>query len=227
MSQCPLWRSSKMPKKSIKYRKSALTVMGQHFGQIGAMANGRVPFDAQKAKDDAALVRSLSQLPWAAFGPGTDMGETKAKPEIWKEQAKFKAAADTAMGELSKLDAAAKTGNHRPNQSGIRRRSAKLQGLPRRLPGQVRPSGARQQSVDQLVQRHKVGLPHVTFDDAALAVNDEGGGCEFDVAPNLRNVTAVVQGHLEWQLARLGRNSRPKLVGRSSWPRPPFRSPGL
>jgi len=75
------------------------------------MANGRVPFDAQKAKDDAALVRSLSQLPWAAFGAGTDMGETKAKPEIWKEQAKFKAAADTAMGELSKLDAAAKTGN--------------------------------------------------------------------------------------------------------------------
>jgi cytochrome c556 len=77
----------KNAEESIKYRKSALTVMGQHFGQIGAMANGRVPFDAQKAKDDAALVRSLSQLPWAAFGPGTD------------------------MGELSKLDAAAKTGN--------------------------------------------------------------------------------------------------------------------
>jgi cytochrome c556 len=101
----------KNAEESIKYRKAAFTVMGQHFGQIGAMANGRVPFDAQKAKDDAALVRSLSQLPWAAFGAGTDMGETKAKPEIWKEQAKFKAAADTAMGELSKLDAAAKTGN--------------------------------------------------------------------------------------------------------------------
>lgn len=96
---------------SIKYRKAAFTVMGQHFGQIGAMVNGRVPFDAQKVKEDAALVRSLSQLPWAAFGAGTDMGETKAKPEIWKEQAKFKAAAETAMGELSKLDAAAKTGN--------------------------------------------------------------------------------------------------------------------
>jgi cytochrome c556 len=96
---------------SIKYRKAAFTVMGQHFGQIGAMVSGRVPFDAQKVKEDAALVRSLSQLPWAAFGAGTDMGETKAKPEIWKEQAKFKAAAETAMGELSKLDAAAKTGN--------------------------------------------------------------------------------------------------------------------
>jgi cytochrome c556 len=107
----PAMAQFKNAEEAIKYRKAAFTVMGQHFGQIGAMANGRVPFDAQKAKDDAALVRSLSQLPWAAFGPGTDMGETKAKPEIWKEQAKFKAAADTAMGELSKLDAAAKTGN--------------------------------------------------------------------------------------------------------------------
>lgn len=107
----PAMAQFKNAEDSIKYRKATFTVMGQHFGQIGAMVNGRTPFDAQKAKDDAALVRSLSQLPWAAFGAGTDVGETKAKPEIWKEQAKFKAAADSAMGELSKLDAAAKTGN--------------------------------------------------------------------------------------------------------------------
>lgn len=107
----PAMAQFKNAEEAIKYRKAALTVMGQHFSQLGAMANGRVPFDAQKAKEDAALVRSVSQLPWAAFGAGTDMGDTKAKPEIWKEQAKFKAAADTAMGELIKLDAAAKTGN--------------------------------------------------------------------------------------------------------------------
>ena len=31
---------------AIKYRQSALFLMGQHFGRIGAMANGRAPFDA-------------------------------------------------------------------------------------------------------------------------------------------------------------------------------------
>lgn len=107
----PAMAQFKNAEDTIKYRKAVFTVMGQHFTQLGAMANGRVPFDAQKAKDAAALVMSLSQLPWVAFGAGTDLGDTKAKPEIWKEPAKFKAASDKAMGELRKLDAAAKTGN--------------------------------------------------------------------------------------------------------------------
>lgn len=107
----PAMAQFKNADESIKYRQSVFTVMGQHFSQIGAMANGRAPFDAQKVKADAALVLSLSQLPWVAFGAGTDLGNTKAKPEIWQEQAKFKAAGDKAMSELARLDAAAKTGN--------------------------------------------------------------------------------------------------------------------
>ena len=39
------------PEDAIKYRQSALFVMGQHFGRLGAMANGRTPFDAKAAKD--------------------------------------------------------------------------------------------------------------------------------------------------------------------------------
>ncbi len=107
----PAMAQFKNAEDTIKYRKSVFAVMGQHFSQIGAMVNGRVPFDAQKAKEDAALVMSLGRLPWRAFGADTDLGDTKAKPEIWQEQAKFKAAADKAMGELSKLEAATKTGN--------------------------------------------------------------------------------------------------------------------
>ena len=38
------------PEDAIKYRQGALFVMGQHFGRIGAMANGRVPFDAKAAQ---------------------------------------------------------------------------------------------------------------------------------------------------------------------------------
>jgi len=53
----------------------------------------------------------VARLPWAAFGEGTDKGETRAKPEIWKESAKFKEAADKSQAEIAKLVAAAKTGN--------------------------------------------------------------------------------------------------------------------
>ncbi|WP_326541280.1 c-type cytochrome [Pseudorhodoferax sp.] len=100
------------PEDAIKYRQNALFVMGQHFGRLGAMANGRAPFDAKAAADNADIVLTLSQLPWAGFGPGTDKAApTKAEPAVWAEPAKFKAASDKMQAEVAKLAAAAKTGN--------------------------------------------------------------------------------------------------------------------
>jgi cytochrome c556 len=99
------------PEDAIKYRKASFTVMAAHFSRVGAMANGRVPFDAKAAADNAAIVESMSKLPWAAFGEGTDKGETRAKPEIWKDAAKFKEGGDKMVAEIAKLNAAAKTGN--------------------------------------------------------------------------------------------------------------------
>jgi cytochrome c556 len=99
------------PEDAIKYRQSALFVMGQHFSRIGAMANGRVPFDARVATENADIVAEMAKLPWAGFGPGTDKGTNKAKPEIWTEQAKFKESSDKLVAESVKLAAAAKTGN--------------------------------------------------------------------------------------------------------------------
>lgn len=98
------------PEDAIKYRKSALTVTAAHFGRLGAMANGKAPFDAKVASDNADIVANMSKLPWAAFGEGTDVGETKAKPEIWKQGAKFKEHSDKFQAEAVKLAAAAKTG---------------------------------------------------------------------------------------------------------------------
>jgi cytochrome c556 len=98
------------PEDAIKYRQSALFVMGQHFGRIGAMVNGKAPYDAKAAADSADIVSTVSHLPWAGFGPGTDKGrETRAKPEIWTDQAKFKEAQEKLTTETAKLAAAAKT----------------------------------------------------------------------------------------------------------------------
>jgi cytochrome c556 len=99
------------PEDAIKYRKASFTVMAAHFGRIGAMANGRAPYDAKAAADNADVVATLSKLPWAAFGEGTDKGDTRAKPEIWKESAKYKEAADKMQAEIVKLNTAAKAGN--------------------------------------------------------------------------------------------------------------------
>lgn len=99
------------PEDAIKYRKASYTVMASHFGRLGAMASGRAPYDAKAAADNAELVVTLSKLPWAAFGEGTDKGDTRAKPEIWKEAAKFKEASEKMQAEVVKLNVAAKAGN--------------------------------------------------------------------------------------------------------------------
>ena len=99
------------PEDAIKYRKAAFTVMGTHFGRIGAMANGRVPYDAKVAADNAELVLAMSKLPYTAFTEGTDKGDTRAKPEIWTDADKFRSAASKMQDEVVKLNAVAKTGD--------------------------------------------------------------------------------------------------------------------
>jgi len=99
------------PEDAVKYRKAAFTVMAAHFGRVGAMANGRVPFDAAAAQANMEVATAMSKLPFAAFGPGTDSGDTRAKPNIWTDNAKFTAAATKMQEEMAKLNAAAKTGN--------------------------------------------------------------------------------------------------------------------
>lgn len=100
------------PEDAIKYRQSAMTVMSTHFGRVAAMANGRIPFDAKMAADNAAIAETMSKLPWAAFGEGTDKGATtRAKPEIWSDNAKFKDASEKMQGEMIKFAAVAKGGN--------------------------------------------------------------------------------------------------------------------
>ena len=94
---------------AIKYRQSAMFIQGQHVGRLGAMAAGRVPYDAAVAVSNAEVVAEISRLPWAGFGPGTEGG--KAKPEIWKEQAKFKELNERLMADTDKLLVAAKAGN--------------------------------------------------------------------------------------------------------------------
>ena len=99
------------PEDAAKYRQSALFIMGQHFSRIGAMVNGRVPYDAKAAAENAEIVAEMAKLPWAGFGPGTEKASQKAKPEIWSEQAKFKEHNEKLVAETTKLAAAAKTNN--------------------------------------------------------------------------------------------------------------------
>ena len=100
------------PEDAVKYRQSAMFVMSQHFGRIGAMVNGKAPYDAKVAVENAEVVAEMSKLPWPGFGPGTDkVTPQRAKAEVWTEPAKFKENNEKLVAETAKLAVAAKTAN--------------------------------------------------------------------------------------------------------------------
>jgi cytochrome c556 len=99
------------PEDAIKYRKAAMTLEATHFGRIAAMANGRVPFDAKVAAENAEMMAMVSKWQFTGFVEGSDKGDTKAKPEIWTEAPKFQEAARKSQDAVEKLAAAVKTGN--------------------------------------------------------------------------------------------------------------------
>jgi cytochrome c556 len=111
VASVPLSASAQFAKKedAIKYRQSTFFLMSQHMGRIGAVAKGEVAFNAADVQKSAALIATLADLPWQAFGAGTEGG--KAKSEIWKEQPKFQQASENFIKASVDLNTAAKSGN--------------------------------------------------------------------------------------------------------------------
>ena len=111
LASLPAAAQFQKPEDAVKYRKAAFTLMGTHFGRIGAMVQGRVPFDGAAAAN-AEIVKEISVLPYAGFVEGTSGTEKgQPKPNVWTDRAKFDAAAKKMQDEVAKLAIAAKANN--------------------------------------------------------------------------------------------------------------------
>jgi len=103
------------PEDAIKYRQSAFALMGAHMGRLSAVVKGEVPYNKDDVARNAAIISTLSSLPWQAFPAGTESGKTPGKndalPVIWTENAKFKSAADRMQAAVAELNTAAQSGN--------------------------------------------------------------------------------------------------------------------
>ena len=99
------------PEDAIKYRQGVYRVIGWNFGPMAAMAKGDRPYDAAAFARHAEIVAFMSKLPLEGFVPGSDSGETKAKPEIWLDLDDFKAKLEKMQAEVAKLAEVAKSGD--------------------------------------------------------------------------------------------------------------------
>ena len=100
----------------VKQRQAAMTLQGKYLGPIGGMLKGARPYDADIVALNATFLENLARMPWDGFDASTQGEKSKAKPEIYKEWAKFRAAADTLEAETAKLGAVARA----KNEAGVR-----------------------------------------------------------------------------------------------------------
>ena len=100
----------------VKQRQAAMTLQGKYLGPIGGMLKGNIPYNADVVAVNATFLENLARMPWDGFDPSTKGEKSKAKPEVFTDSAKFKAAADTLEAETAKLGAVARA----KNEAGVR-----------------------------------------------------------------------------------------------------------
>jgi cytochrome c556 len=100
------------PENVLKYRQSVYTAIAWNFGPMGAMAQGRAPFDARAFQMRAERVAALAPMVAESFTPETrGLANSKLKPAMWDNRADFDAKLKEFVEASSALAAAARTGD--------------------------------------------------------------------------------------------------------------------
>src|SRR5260221_8216096 len=99
------------PEVLVKQRQAAMTLQGKYMGPLGAMAQGKVPYDAKIVQRNAGFLEALSQMPWDGFDASTKGEKSAALPAIWEKAGEFKQAGERLQNEAAKLVQVSKGGD--------------------------------------------------------------------------------------------------------------------
>lgn len=100
----------------VKQRQAVMVLQAKYLGPIGAMLKGAAPYNADIVARNATFLENLSRMPWDGFDASTKGEKSKAKPAVFNDAAKFKAASDAFEADVAKLGEAARA----KNEAGVR-----------------------------------------------------------------------------------------------------------
>lgn len=106
----PMARAADDPANIVKYRRTVMQTIAGHINAIAGIVKGKVSFPAHIAPHARAM-HAMSNLLYDIFPEGTGVGKTRAKPEIWQEPVKFRAAIDAFRSESGRLALIAEGGD--------------------------------------------------------------------------------------------------------------------
>ena len=94
----------------IKYRKNVMKSTRSHMAAVADILKNNLPLKAH-FPDHAKSIYQNSKMTLSMFPKGSDFGETKAKPTIWKNWSKFETATNAFVRESAKLVKVAESGD--------------------------------------------------------------------------------------------------------------------
>jgi cytochrome c556 len=97
---------------AVKYRKAVYQAIAWNFAPMGAMAQGKAPFDAKEFALRAGRVAALTPMLAESYSPDTQsVGGSKAKAELWSNRADFDAKMKDLVDRSATLATVAKGGD--------------------------------------------------------------------------------------------------------------------
>jgi cytochrome c556 len=103
---------------AVEYRQAVFKLVKANFSQMGAMMQGKKPYDAKEFNKRAMNLKALSSMPWEFFIEGSDMVEgSKAKDAVWDESNEFKKASKYFQKVVKTLD---KTATPKSSQTDVK-----------------------------------------------------------------------------------------------------------
>ncbi|MFJ4391199.1 c-type cytochrome [Pseudomonas soli] len=91
------------PNSPLGQRKAIFKQMLKTSEDMGGMLRGRLPFDGVKFAEGAVKLDTLAHEPWQHFPQVRDEGDSSARADVWKRQARFQDLARQLEGVTGEL----------------------------------------------------------------------------------------------------------------------------
>ena len=103
-------QDARVAQQQVKLRQAVYTVLGTHFSQMGAMVQGRMPYDAATFRTAAERVAFMATVAADTFPQGSLTANSKAKPELWQNAAEFQTLMKDLRDKSAALSVASRSG---------------------------------------------------------------------------------------------------------------------
>jgi len=105
---------------ALKYRKAVYQAIAWNFGPMGAMAQGKAPFDAAEYVTRSGRVAALTPMLAESYSPETHgVSGSRLKASMWTNRADFDAKMKTLVDRSAALAAVAKGGEEAKSKAAF------------------------------------------------------------------------------------------------------------